>query len=72
MVNIGRLNEAMKAHAISYEDAARAIGIDRATFYRRMSRNGSKFTVDEVGKLSALLGLNSQTMQEIFFDRELA
>lgn len=72
MVNVMRLQDALKARSISYEDAANALGVDRATFYRRLSRNGAKFTVEEVEKLSGLLGLNSQAMQEIFFDRELA
>lgn len=72
MVNVARLQDALKAHSISYEDAAKAIGVDRATFYRRLSKNGTKFTVEEVAKLSALLELSSQTMQDIFFDRELA
>ena len=72
MVNVVRLQEALKERSISYEDAARALGVDRATFYRRLSSKGSKFTVDEVGKLSALLGLTSKAMQDIFFDRELA
>lgn len=72
MVNINKLREALAARSISYEDAARAIGVDRATFYRRIERAGSKFTVEEVAKLSRLLDMDGQTMQEIFFDRELA
>lgn len=72
MVNINKLREALAARSISYEDAARAIGIDRATFYRRLERAGSKFTVEEVAKLSRLLNMDGQTMQDIFFDRELA
>lgn len=72
MVNINKLREALAARSISYEDAAHAIGVDRATFYRRLERAGSKFTVEEVAKLSRLLNMDGQTMQDIFFDRELA
>lgn len=72
MVNVARLQDALKQRSISYEEAAEALNIDRATFYRRMSRNGTKFTVEEVGKLASLLGLSSQALQDIFFDRELA
>lgn len=72
MVNVKRLQDALKAREISYEEAAKALGVDRATFYRRLSRDGVKFTVDEVSKLSSLLGLSAQAMQDIFFDRELA
>lgn len=72
MVNINRLRQALAARSISYEDAARAIGVDRATFYRRIERAGAKFTVEEVEKLSRLLNMDRQTMNDIFFDRELA
>ena len=72
MVNVVMLQEALKAQSLSYEEVANAIGVDRATFYRRMQRAGTKFTVEEVSKLSALLHLSGQEMQDIFFDRELA
>lgn len=72
LVNVIRLRNALEKCEISYEDAARAIGVNRSTFYRRVQREGSKFTVEEVEKLSSLLRLSSQEMQAIFFDRELA
>ena len=72
MVNVIRLQNALKKRAVSYEEAARAIGVDRSTFYRRVQREGAKFTVEEVERLSVLLNLSSQEMQDIFFDRELA
>ena len=64
-----RLREAMKAQSITPDVAADALGIDRATFYRRLERQGAKFTVEEVGKFSELLNLSSETMQDIFFDK---
>lgn len=72
MVNINRLREAMNQKSVSLEDAAKAIGIDRATFYRRIEKAGTKFTVEEVDKLANLLDMDSATMQDIFFDRQLA
>lgn len=66
---MNRLREAMKSRSITPETAADALGIDRATFYRRLERQGAKFTVEEVEKLSKLLKLTSKTMQEIFFER---
>ena len=72
MVNVNKLQEALRARSVSIEAAAEALGIDRATFYRRLSRNGAKFTVEEVAKLSAMLHLSANDMQDIFFDAELA
>lgn len=69
MVNVVRLREAMKAQSISPDAVADALGIDRATFYRRLERQGAKFTVEEVSKFSELLNLSSETMQNIFFDK---
>lgn len=72
MVNVALLQEAMKRQSITPEQAAEAMGIDRSTFYRRISQADAKFTVEEVSKLSAMLHLSAQAMQEFFFDRQLA
>ena len=69
MVNVDRLREEMKKKSITPDAAAEAMGIDVATYYRRMSRQGTKFTVEEVSKLSELLNLSAKTMQDIFFER---
>ena len=69
MVNVTRLRNEMKKRSITPDAAATAMGVDVATYYRRMSRQGTKFTVDEVDKLSKLLDLSPELMQEIFFDR---
>ena len=69
MVNIERLRDEMKKHSITPDTAAEAMGMDVATYYRRMNRQGTKFTVDEVSKLSKLLNLSPQTMQDIFFEQ---
>lgn len=72
MVNTERLKMAMKEKNITVKQAANAIGIDDATFYRRMQRQGEKLTVTEVGKLAELLSMDNDTMQSIFFEREPA
>lgn len=69
MVNVERLREEMRKKSVTADAAAAAMGIDVATYYRRMNRQGTKFTVEEVSKLSELLNLSPNTMQEIFFER---
>lgn len=69
MVNIERLRDALKQCKVTRATAAAAIGMDEATFYRRLNRQGSTFTVEEVGKLSELLKLSPDDMQDIFFER---
>ena len=67
MVNIERLKSALQSNNVTIERASDAIGIDPATFYRRLNRKGEKFTVSEVGKLAELLDLDSKSLQSIFF-----
>lgn len=37
MVNVEKLRAAMEASGVSVEDAAAALGVNRATLYRRLS-----------------------------------
>ena len=72
MVNIDKLRTAMRSRNITVEQAADHIGVNPVTFYRRINREGEKFTVAEVAKLAELLGMDAKTMQDIFFDQGLA
>lgn len=69
MVNIDRLKAALQDRNVTIEQASEHIGINPSTFYRKISRKGEKFTVQEVGKLAELLNMSANTMQEIFFDK---
>ena len=69
MVNVERLKKTMQDRNITIESVSEHIGVNPATFYRRISHNGEKFTVAEVGKMAELLNLDSSTMQNIFFDK---
>lgn len=69
MVNISRLKSAMQERNITINQASEAIGINPATFFRRINRQGVKFTVEEIGKLAELLHLDGPTIQNIFFDK---
>lgn len=69
MVNTDLLRGALRAKNITNEQAASAIGVNPATFYRRINQQGKKFTVAEVGKLAELLELSADEVQEIFFEK---
>jgi len=72
MVNVDLLRDALSKQGVTVEQAAQAIDVDRATFYRRLATNGARFTIDEVEKLAKLLNLSRVEMEHIFFARELA
>lgn len=69
MVNIERLKTALKSRGVTIEQASERIGVNPATFYRRISQDGKNFTVAEVGMLVNLLGLDAKDMQAIFFEK---
>lgn len=69
MVNINGLKSALQERNITINQASEAIGINPATFFRRISKHGVKFTVEEIDKLAELLNLDGPTIQSIFFDK---
>ena len=72
MVNIELLKSSLKSKGVTIEQAAAAININPATFYRRINRNGERFTVAEVAKLADLLDMDGKTMERVFFEKKLA
>lgn len=69
MVDTKQLKEALKSNGVTIEKAANAIGINPATFYRRINHGGERFTVSEVGKLADLLNMSSSARERIFFGK---
>lgn len=72
MINTDRLKLALQARGITVEQASESLGINPSTFYRKLTRNGKTFSVEEVQRLAKLLNLDSETLQQIFFDTQLA
>ena len=48
------------------EAVARDVGIDRATFYRKLQREGKSFTIGEIHRLVKALRLTQQEAVDIF------
>lgn len=69
-MNIGKLRGKMAEKRLSIAALAAQIGIDRATFYRKM-RNET-FTVREAVAISKALELNSEDIMIIFFNHGVA
>ena len=72
MVNIALLNDAIKSSGKTKSEVASYINMDESTFYRKMSRNGGTFTVDQACKIAEMLEIDSDLAQDIFFARTLA
>ena len=72
MVDIKKLKAAIVEKGLTIEDVAAATEMSQSTLYRRLSSGGGSFTLRDVAKISAFLGLSSTRMNEIFFAEEVA
>jgi len=72
LVNIRKLRGKMVECDISIEGLASKIGIDRATLYRRLERNGKDFSISEVDTIVHVLNLSADEANAIFFSQFVA
>lgn len=72
MVNIDKLRGVMKEKRETVESVADAIGINRATLYRKLNGGGDSFTIGEVTGICKFLKLDVDTAMCIFFDYNVA
>ena len=72
MVNINLLKGKIVERGLSIPELASMIGIDKATFYRKINAGGTKITVGEATLISKVLRLNSIELNTIFFEKEVS
>lgn len=72
MVNVNKLKAKMVELGINAEELSDRIGIDRATFYRRLSSNGETFSIKEADKICRELRLTRDEVNDIFFSQYVA
>jgi DNA-binding Xre family transcriptional regulator len=65
-VNFQKLEQVIVDSNLGKKELAKAIGIDRATFYRKMHSNGEKFTVGEMHKMIDALNMPIDLASDIF------
>ncbi len=67
MVNVDKLRGKIVECRMTIEELARAVGVDRATLYRRISSGGGSFTIEEADKIAKVLSLSADELNKIFF-----
>lgn len=67
MVNVDKLRGKIVECRMTIEELARAVGVDRATLYRRISGGGGSFTIEEADKIAKVLSLSADELNKIFF-----
>ena len=67
MVNINKLKGKIVERGMNVSDLSALIGIDKATFYRKMNSEGKNFTIEEADSIARELKLNCEEVNSIFF-----
>ena len=58
MVNVNKLKGKIVENGLNVSELAALIGIDKATFYRKLNANGENFTIKEADLIAERLSLN--------------
>ncbi len=72
MVNVDKLRGRMVEYKINADKMAKIIGVNRATFYRKLENAGEAFTVREVNVIAKALNLDFNELNAIFFSEIIA
>lgn len=71
MFNSDKLRGKMAEKRCTSEKMANFLGIDPATFHRKITGK-SEFSRSEIQHIATILGLSMQDLEDIFFAEELA
>lgn len=72
MVNINKLRGKIVEKGLTVCELANLIGMDKATLYRKISKNGEKFTIKDADSIIIALDLNAEETKSIFFAQIVA
>lgn len=72
MVNVNKLKGKIVELGLSIPELARILGIDKATFYRKINTGGCKITIGEAELIAKTLKLTPDELNEIFFDSNVS
>ena len=72
MVNVNKLKAKMVENGINVDEISDMIGVDRATFYRRLANNGETFSIKEADMIINVLNLTKDEVNSIFFSQIVA
>ena len=65
-MNIQKLKGKMIENGFNVERLASEVGVDRSTLYRKLNE-GEKFTIGDVIRIKAVLGISNEEASDIFF-----
>lgn len=68
-INIKYLKNKLRLAGHTPDEAAKAMGMNRATYYRKLKAEGVKFTIEEMQRLINFLNLTNEEALIIFFNK---
>ena len=66
MVNVNKLKGKIVENGLNIPELAALIGIDKATFYRKLNSSGENFTIKEADLIANKLSLSREDVNAIF------
>lgn len=72
MVNVNKLRGKIVENGLTIDEVADKMGINRATFYRKLNSGGKNFLIRDVDALVKILHLKSDEATAIFFAQYVA
>ena len=72
MANMNKLRGKIIENGMTIETLSEAVGINRATFYRKIADNGASFTIREADVIMRTLHLSAEDAFAIFFSPNVA
>lgn len=72
MVNAEMLREKIRMSGYTIQELSQKVGIDTSTFYRKIKAGEEGFSVGEARKISEILNLNREEVENIFFASHVA
>lgn len=72
MVNILKLKGKIVEAGLNISILSKELNIDRSTFYRKLSEDGTVFTIKEVNIMIDKLNLSFEDVKSIFFNQLVA
>ncbi len=65
-VDVDALKKKIHDSGLTVETMADQIGVDRATIYRKLKRNGETFTIGQIHQMSDVLRMSADEAKTIF------
>ena len=72
MTDTTTIRRKMRQKKLTVHQVAESLAMNPSTFYRKLSRGGATFSLDQAQSLARILNLTSQEARDIFFEEDLA